>query len=193
MCRIGSLLRTSNRLPGGTTTCHPDAPYLLASAASYSDDRVKHLIWQLKYERRRAAAHALGALVAGFAAPLTQELHGAALVPIPLHKKRLRERGFNQSELIARAVSRRTGLTLRTDLIRRVRETAPQAECREREERINNMSGCFALRPGAALPKGRIVLVDDVTTSGATLSEAAACLKAAGARGIIGLVSAKAG
>lgn len=180
------------RLPAGTRTCHPDAPYLVAAAAPYADERVKRLIWQLKYEERTAAARALGALAANYLAPLRSELGACTLVPIPLHRSRLRERGFNQSELIAREVARRTGFALRSDLLGRTRATKSQAECREREERLKNIAGCFEIRRGAALPSGRIALVDDVATSGATLAEAVACLKAAGCRNMIGLVAAKA-
>ncbi len=180
------------RLPTGVKTCHPDAPYLLAAAAPYGDERVKRLVWQLKYEKRTAAARALGALVAEYFAPLARELGACTLVPIPLHPRRLRERGFNQSELIAEEVARRTGFKLRAGLLTRTRATKSQAECREREERTANIAGCFALQPAAALPEGRIALVDDVATSGATLAEATSVLKKAGARNIVALVAARA-
>lgn len=180
------------RLPAAEKTCHPDALYLLGATASYRDDRVKHLIWQLKYQKRTAAARALGALISTYVAPLASEFQDAVLVPIPLHPNRLRERGFNQSELIAQEVSRRAKLELHTDLFVRTRDTTPQAECRERADRTKNIAKCFAIRPGAALPQNRIVLVDDVSTSGATLAEAARVLKNAGAQNMIALVAAKA-
>lgn len=105
------------------------------------------------------------------------------LVPVPLHPARLAERGFNQSALVARAFARKSGLRVRTDVLKRLRQTKAQAtlDARARHE---NMAAAFEVdcAPGAPL-----VLVDDVATTGSTLVECILCLARAGAivRGVM--------
>ncbi len=110
-----------------------------------------------------------------------------AVVPVPLAPRRRRRRGFNQAELIARTVAERLGLPLRTDLVRRARETAAQATL-SAEARERNLEGAFAVEGG---PPARLLLVDDVTTTGATLSTIAGVLKAAGAERVYALAVAR--
>lgn len=99
-----------------------------------------------------------------------------AVVPVPLHPCKLRERGWNPAALLARPIATALGVPFRTDVLRRVRETAVQAGL-SREARAQNIRGAFKARP--AQP-ARILLVDDVRTTGATLLEAASCLAATG-------------
>jgi len=99
-----------------------------------------------------------------------------AVVPIPLHPCKLRERGWNPAALLARPIAAALGVPLRTGLLRRVRETAAQAGL-SREARAQNVRGAFRARPAAP---ARVLLVDDVRTTGATLLEAAGCLTEAG-------------
>lgn len=101
-----------------------------------------------------------------------------ALVPLPLHPARLRERGFDQALELARPLARRFGLPLRSDLLRRIRATAAQTGLHDVGQRRANLQGAFAVPP-VALP-AEVVLVDDVMTTGATLGEAASVLRAAG-------------
>jgi ComF family protein len=98
-----------------------------------------------------------------------------ALVPVPLHPRRRRKRGYNQAELLARELSRTTGVPLLAALVR-TRHTPPQVG-NDHDQRHENVSGAFALAPGHGLPGGnRYVLIDDVRTTGATLSACAAAL-----------------
>jgi len=107
------------------------------------------------------------------------------LVPIPLHASRLRERGFNQAEVLGRAVAARLHIPVRTDILRRIRATPPQAEIKKREDRIKNMKNSFSIHNSLFLiHNSRIVLFDDVCTTGATLRNAASALKRAGAHHI---------
>jgi len=110
------------------------------------------------------------------------------LIPVPLSKKRLRWRGFNQADILARELSTHFGYDMNASL-RRVRHQAPQATLSEKE-RLDNMKNAFAWS-GELLDGRTIILIDDVATTGATLNEAALTLCKAGAVKIYGLVLAK--
>ena len=130
----------------------------------------------LKYRGRPSLARPLGAWLAA-RVPLPP---GAAVVPVPLGRRRRRERGYDQAALLARALSRAAGAPCLRVALERVRETAPQVG-RDREARARNVLGAFAAR-GVA---GRdLVLVDDVVTTGATADACARALLAAGARSV---------
>ncbi len=101
------------------------------------------------------------------------------VVPVPLHERRLRERGFNQSLELARGLAGRTGIGLAATALSRLRDTVPQARL-ERAERLLNLKGAFAADPRQVAGR-RVLLVDDVSTTGATLVECTAALLAAGA------------
>ena len=115
--------------------------------------------------------------------------NGNLVVPVPLSRKRRRWRGFNQAELLARAVAQNYGLTLDSNNLIRIKHKKPQAKLNE-IHRLANVKECFAWR-GGDLNKKNIILVDDVVTTGATLNECAKVLKAAGAGQVWGLVVAK--
>ena len=114
---------------------------------------------------------------------------GAALVPVPLHPARARRRGFNQAERLAAEISRRTGLEVEDCLRRRGPGSARQLG-RGRADRLAGIAGTVELRAGARCPRAA-VLVDDVATTGATLSACAAALRSAGAERIQGLAYAR--
>ena len=182
------------RLPDRKKTCHPDIPYLLAAATSYDVSAVKTLIHKLKFRSMRKAAEPLGDLLFCYLTKLDLDLRTFSLVPVPLSRKRKYERGFNQAEEIARRIIQRTEnhLTLLGTVLVRIKNTKPQTETATRHERLVNIQNCFAVRDPASIHGKNILLLDDVTTSGATLREAALALKAVGAKKIIALVVAKA-
>jgi ComF family protein len=99
-----------------------------------------------------------------------------AVVPVPLHRSRERRRGFNQAEIAARVVARHLDVPLARSLLRRVRETPPQASL-PAGRRATNLRGGFAVTEE---PPERVLLVDDVTTTGSTFDEAASVLRRAG-------------
>jgi len=115
---------------------------------------------------------------------------GEVLVPVPLHNRRLRERGYNQSALLAEELSRLIHLSVVDDCLIRERHTLPQVRTPNVEERRSNVIGVFACRDDRLHGK-QVVLVDDVSTSGATLDACAMALKAAGAATVWGLVLAR--
>ncbi len=106
------------------------------------------------------------------------------LVPVPLHPKRLRERGYNQSELLARALSEQIGIPWKNSL-RRIRHT-PHQTGMSREQRLQNLNGAFDLKRGGDVVDRRILLVDDVFTTGTTLRQCAKVLHQCGAKEILG-------
>ncbi|WP_447974097.1 phosphoribosyltransferase family protein [Nitrospira sp. Kam-Ns4a] len=131
----------------------------------------------LKYHRKVALADALGDLMrAAFVPPLDLDV----IVPVPLHAARLREREFNQSLLLADRLNRRLGLPLSYRNLIRLRETPPQTEL-SRSARRKNLRRAFAVQQPEELAGKRVLLVDDVMTTGTTVNECAKALRKAGA------------
>ena len=151
-------------------------------AATVYGGAIARAIHRFKYRGERALAAELGALVAGCVArDLARGIALDVVVPAVLHRERAGERGYDQVRLLAAEVARQTGLPLRAPL-RRVRPSRPQIEL-DRAARATNMRGAYIAEAGA-LRGMRVALVDDVATTGATLSAAAGALRAAGARDV---------
>ncbi len=117
----------------------------------------------------------------------------SVFVPIPLHPSRRRIRGFNQAEMIARVLSKRFDIPIRTDILKRVRKTVPQVDMKNREDRLNNMKDVFRVNKEAiqSVQQHIIILVDDVYTTGATIQSACEALKRAGVKRVWGLTIAQ--
>lgn len=113
------------------------------------------------------------------------------IIPVPLHPKRLRWRGFNQSVLLAQQVSRALDVPLDPFVLHRNQETPPQTQLTE-EERRKNVRGAFSLNPHRPIKGRRVLLVDDVYTSGATVNECSRSLKRGGAKEVYVLTLARA-
>lgn len=143
------------------------------------DGAARALISALKFHGAVGLADTMAAQVVAAAPP--GWLAGAVLVPVPLHRARQRRRGFNQAGAIAAALAMRTGLAASGGLVRSGRGTTQVG--RGRAERALAIDGAVAVRAGAALPE-RVMLVDDVTTTGATLAACAGALRAAGVRSV---------
>lgn len=133
------------------------------------------LLPRMKFHADLAAAQVLGRLMA---TALRDTGQPDALVPIPLHRSRLRARGYDQSLELARPLASALRLPLRLDLLHRVRATGPQSRL-DAVERRRNLRGAFEVATARPLPP-HVALVDDVMTTGATLHAAAAALKRAG-------------
>ena len=118
-------------------------------------------------------------------------LEADAVVPVPLHAVRLRERGYNQADLIARPLARMLGLPFRSYLLVRTRPRPDKLRL-TRRERWETVRGAYAAREGAQVDKLRVLLVDDVFTTGATLDACSKALRKAGASQVLGLTVARA-
>jgi ComF family protein len=117
-------------------------------------------------------------------------INADCVVPIPLHKRRLRERGFNQAELIAAPVAGYIKKPLEIGVLSR-RASRPQVKVQKRSARKKNARGLFTIQNDEPIFARNVLLVDDVTTTGATLEEAAKVLLSSGARSVGALVLAK--
>ena len=142
-------------------------------SAVWLEGSARQAVHQLKYEGWTRVAEAMADAIDELE-PLTGQV---SLIPIPLGKRRLRERGYNQSECIAAAIAGRSGLSVRRDSLRRMRETPTQTALTP-EARHANVAGAFEADGVKGL---ELVLADDVFTTGATLAAAGAALMAAGA------------
>ncbi|MCX6757389.1 MAG: phosphoribosyltransferase family protein [Candidatus Nomurabacteria bacterium] len=154
----------------------------------------KKAIWLLKYKgKRRLAeifAEALHGKIAEELADLTifENFREPILIPIPLSKKRMHERGFNQAELICKKLvdlDTEKNLTLVTNVLIKTKETEHQAKIRDRNIRLKNLCNSFEIKNSEKIKNRNIILIDDVTTTGATFNEAKKVLKQKGAKKII--------
>jgi ComF family protein len=145
-------------------------------AAVAYDELSRSLAIRLKYGRKVAIARTM----AHYMAPLVKPLGEAVLVPVPLHRTRLWTRGFNQSALVARELSRRLEIAADPLLLKRIRRTPPLKGMSPLQRR-KTVSGAFRVRDKAAVAGRTIILIDDVLTTGSTAEACAKALKRAGA------------
>ncbi|MBI3631008.1 MAG: ComF family protein [Candidatus Sungbacteria bacterium] len=178
--------RNGTSVPGAT--CAPCRKKSLIrvflSPFSYDSPVIRNLIHRLKYQRAKGVAPILGRLLHEYLRYQRIDLPSdALLVPIPLHRAKERSRGFNQAFLIAQELGMNAGIAVSGHTLKKTKQTRPQMELR-REERIENLAGCFQVSDRTALRNRTIVLLDDVKTTGTTLQEAARTLRVAGAKKI---------
>lgn len=173
--------------PGALTTpfecsnCRElDLAFTSARAAAAATGLVLEVIHRYKYQRALWFEPFLAGLLVEAARAELVTGHWDAIVPVPLHPLKEREREFNQAARLARHLSRATGIPVRERWVRRARLTQTQTRL-SRAERAANMRHAFAPVPGARCDGARVVLVDDVLTTGATTSSCARALRAAGA------------
>ena len=164
--------------------CRTNAPsYARALAYGSYDGGLRELIHLLKYEQVRPAACVLGRMLAEVIDGFGGEFRSAVVVPVPLHRGKLRQRGFNQAEEIARSALQnlnRSELTLGSGVLQRRRATESQTGLSD-HQRQQNVRGAFAVALPEAIADKDVLLVDDVFTTGATASECARVLRRTGA------------
>lgn len=176
---------------GWTPSCAGGVPHTIPHvsrviAVGPFEGRLREAILRFKFGGERVLARPLGALMA-----LAVRFEGPydVIAPVPLHPRRQLERGFNQSHLLAAAVGARICVPVDGGKLRRVQETAAQSEL-GKCERTKNVEGAFATIHKGAFARKRVLLVDDVLTTGSTVSECSRVLIADGAWSVDVLVAA---
>jgi len=171
--------------------CLKKRPYYDIGRAPYLfEGPLMTAIHDLKYGKKSHLAGSLGPLLASYAENWLGPSEGLLVMPVPLHPQRLRERGFNQSLLLARHVASRIGADLDYLSLRRTRFTRPQTQLTS-DERRKNVRRAFGIVGNASLKGRSVLLIDDVATTGSTLNECARALKKAGVKEVYCLVLAR--
>jgi ComF family protein len=167
--------------------------YAFDGARSFAicDDALFEAVALLKYEQVSRLGDWFAGKLAEVARRQAMEWRAHVVVPVPLHAARRRERGYNQAELIARPLARCLGLKLESRALQRVKQRPPQLVL-SRTERWQSVRGAYAAREKARVDNLRILLIDDVMTTGATLDACARALKKAGAAAVFGLTVGRA-
>ena len=169
----------------------------LFCAASYQNFIIKKLISQFKYEPYiKELAKPLAVLIIqhfqalDYPPPFFKDRAGFVLMPVPLHRKRLKWRGFNQAEEIALQLSLFFKMPLISDCLLKTKQTLPQVQLSEKE-RTDNVKSAFVCQNKNLIKEKKILLVDDVFTTGSTMEECARVLKDSGAKEVWGIAAAR--
>lgn len=172
----------------------------LIALFDYQDPLVRTAIWELKYRGNHLVAALLAeVLFDELAAELSEReifenFTKPLLVPIPLSKKRYRERGFNQCEMLLEKLAKLDTdkiFEIQKNLLVKIKDTPTQTKTDSRASRLKNLRGAFAVNESAVAVAGRnIIVIDDVATTGATLSETRKVLRRAGAKKVLGFALA---
>jgi len=187
-----NLPRLDQKLPENQT-----APALNESAALKRivslwefSDAVHRVIYEMKYFRKKSIANRIGREIATIIANDAEISSADLIVPVPLHKTKFRERGFNQSHLIANVISCIFKIPVENGILQRIKRTKTQAKLNA-DERRKNVADAFKCVSGKGINNKTILIVDDVCTTGATINACAEVLRKHGCVKTIGLTAAK--
>lgn len=153
----------------------------------YKDPLVREVVWQIKFYENEVLASLVAKNLANFIQEHCSVDEAWLILPIPISKQRMKERGFNQTELIAKHVSANLddkSFVYNSRIIQKEKETKHQTG-ESRKERLTNLRNSFRVTDYHEIEHKKIILIDDVTTTGATFSEATCTLKAAGAKEVL--------
>lgn len=156
--------------------------------STYQDKLLKKTIHKFKYNFIKDVAEPLTLLTA-------QSLQNSNfpipdfIIPVPIHKKRLRWRGFNQSLILAKKLDLK--IPILNNILTKKIHTKPQAKTKSRQERIKNLNDAFSIKKSEKIKGKKILLIDDIITTGTTLEQCAKLLKSAGAKKVYALVLAR--
>jgi len=165
----------------------------------YNDPIIKKAIWQLKYHHKLYLGKKLGEILYNSLQIEISNLKTVFIhqdiyvIPVPLSKKRLSSRGYNQSEIIAKGFcisDLEKTFKIRKDIIYKKTDTIPQAKILNRKKRLNNLKGVFEIKNSKIVKNNVFIIIDDVITTGATVNEIMKILKKFGAKKVIGLAIA---
>ncbi len=165
-------------------------------ATYYENETVKKTIWMFKYRGVKDLAKPLSTLIVKrLGNKITHLIDNCSqttvIIPIPLSGKKLKKRGYNQAEILGKCLSDKLSIKMENNVLYKIKETISQVEIKDRDKRLKNIQGVFAVKNPEIIKNKIVILVDDITTTGATLNEAGSVLKQAGVSKIIGLTVAK--
>jgi len=169
-------------------------PKWIEAIFSYKEKAIRGVLWNIKYKGDTTAIEVLAEVLYDtiIASVYEDRLPGLSktylIIPIPMTQKSLRERGYNQSELLARAICKKDGekiFKLETKLLVKNKWTENQMSIKNRRDRLNNIKGCFSIKDNSSIKGRGVILIDDIVTTGATLNEARRALLSAGAKNVI--------
>ena len=190
LCKIPQRLTAEGKCP----KCASKKLNGLYFALSWQNKTVQKLIRQFKYEPfvKDLSENLTDFIITHFKAinKCEKDFEGKILIPLPLTRKKIRYRGFNQSEEIAKKLSDKLKIPVLKDCLIKIKETSPQVEL-SKEKRSENIKGAFEVKDKEKIKDKKILLVDDVYTTGSTLEEAARVLKESGAKEVWGVVVAR--
>lgn len=175
-----------------------ETPDNIYAVFSYQNEIIKKIIWLLKYHKRKIIGEKLGELLYENFLETINEIQEYSkgqriiVIPVPLSKTRRKDRGYNQSEIIAKGFcfSNKEIFELRNDIIIKIKNTLPQAKITDRKRRLKNMIGVFDIKDKEAIRGRTIIVIDDVTTTGATIGEIIKVLNKNKAKKVLGLAVA---
>ena len=167
-------------------------PFSAARAALLYEGSTKEMIHQFKYGKRVMLRRPLGLLAVSCLNAFAVEFKADLILPVPLHTRRLRERGFNQAILLGEIFSKKWGVALSRNNLKRIRWTEPQVNLGA-AERAANVRGAFAVTSEKEIAGKRVILVDDVYTTGSTAKECSRILMKSGAAVVAVLTVARGG
>ncbi len=179
-CRCGKPLRDEREEYCGQ--CRRERHIYDRGLAVFPYNSIKASLYRFKYQGRREYAEEYGILTARYLGRQILAWQPEGLVPIPLHPKRQRKRGYNQARLLAESLGRQLGIPVYADLLIRSKNTAPLKRM-DAAERQNNLKRAFKMRPDE-VKLNTIILIDDIYTTGSTMDAAAAVCREAGVRRI---------
>ena len=182
-CRICGKPMEKSRVCEDCRNCRP--VFDIARSVAIYDTTIKEALHKFKFQNKMSLGDDLtGILIEYFKSGPDIDLSSVdSVTAVPLHQKRQRERGFNQSEFLAEKFARHYGLNFRNDILVKIKDTKPQFSLK-RNVRFKNVSGAFEASPKDAIAGRRVLLVDDIFTTGATICECAKALKSAGAESV---------
>jgi ComF family protein len=196
ICEVcGSPLRAFNEQEDTRRLCpacqHKTYAFECVRSFAFYDRALVRAILLLKFERIEPLGGWFAARLAELVEREREALRADVVVPVPLHPVREKERGYNQADLLAKPLAKKLGLPRQAVLLMRTRPR-PDKRVLSLEERWESVRGAFATRPGTQVDNRRVLLVDDVMTTGATLDACSRALLEAGAKSVIGLTVARA-
>lgn len=169
------------------TKCCPYSPLVGVHALTDYDGPARNVLSKMKSERALSAAHEIASLMADrFGSAIADDV---VIVPVPTARSRVRSRGYDHSVVVARALARQCGVSFAQPIERR---GSKQQKGSDRSQRIKQLSGAYELRRSQGIKGRRVLVVDDVVTTGATLEEVGRILKAGGAEVVGAVVFARA-